>query len=190
MKRKILYFLIVMFLLQGSMLSAYEIKGVNLPDTLSVNGTKLVLNGAGVRMKFFFSIYVGALYLPNKMHSADKVINADIPKRIVMHFVYSHKISKEKIIDAFKDDFENNSKELLPEIKSEIKRFYSFFDSDFNKNDEVVITYLPMKGTCVEINKKLKGCIAGKKFMKAVFSVWLGEDPPSEGLKNKMLGND
>ena len=97
-------------------------------------------------------------------------------------------LTKEKIIDAFKDDFENNSPNLMPSIKSDVEKFYSFFDKDINKNDEVLITYIPNKGTCVEINKKLKGCIKNRDFMTAIFSVWFGEDPPSEGLKNDMLG--
>ncbi len=184
----ILTFSLFFLIISTSVLSAYEIKGVTLPETVTVNGTKLLLNGAGVRMKFFFSIYVGALYFPEKIHNAKDVITRDVTKRIVMHFVYSHKISKEKIIDAFKDDFENNSPNLMPSIKSDVEKFYSFFDKDINKNDEVLITYIPNKGTCVEINKKLKGCIKNRDFMTAIFSVWFGEDPPSEGLKDDMLG--
>jgi hypothetical protein len=190
MKKTVFYLIAIFFLFQTVLLEAYEIKGVQLPETVKVDNVNLVLNGAGVRMKFFFSIYVGALYLPEKTHSAEKVIKSDIPKRIVMHFVYSHTISKDKIIDAFKDDFENNSKELMPEIKPDVEKFYSFFDKDINKDDEVLITYLPSKGTCVEINKELKGCIKNKDFMTAIFSVWFGEDPPSEGLKDNMLGKD
>ena len=113
----------------------------------------------------------------------------DKPKSILMHFLYS-KVSKEKITDAFKDDFENNAKDILPEIETELNLFYSYFDKDIVKNDEIYITYTPEKGTCVKINNNLKGCIKNKKFMTAIFSVWFGEEPPSEGLKDAMLGKE
>jgi hypothetical protein len=43
--------------------SAREVGGVSIPDTSMLGGKTLRLNGAGVRSKFFISIYVGALYL-------------------------------------------------------------------------------------------------------------------------------
>ena len=188
MKRFIIFTLLFIFGIT-TFLYSYEIKGVNLPDTIKVNNKTLLLNGAGKRMKFFFTIYIGALYVPKKMSDPKEVINSKVTKRILMHFIYSH-VPKEKIIDAFKDDFENNAKEILPMIKDELEKFYSYFDQDLKENDEVTITYIPEKGTCVEIKNQLKGCINGDDFMKAVFSVWFGEDPPSEGLKNRMLGKE
>jgi hypothetical protein len=188
-KVKILSMVLIFTFIFSGIIFGYEIKGVNLPDKIQVNNKTLILNGAGKRMKFFFTIYIGALYVPQKISDAKEVIQSDIPKRILMHFIYSH-VKKEQIIDAFKDDFENNAKEILPEIKDKVDKFYSFFDKDLKENDEVTITYLPEKGTCVAINNNLKGCIAGKKFMNAIFSVWFGDDPPSEGLKDDMLGKE
>jgi len=187
MKKFLLFSTIFLFL--ACNIFAFEIKGVKLPDTITVDNHKLILNGAGKRMKFFFTIYIGALYLPKKMSNAKDVIEKDIPKRILMHFIYS-KVKPDQIIDAFKDDFENNAKDILPEIKKEINTFYSYFDKNLHQGDEVAITYLPEKGTCIKIQNQLKGCIKGKLFMKAIFSVWFGDDPPSEGLKDSMLGKE
>ncbi|HEX6929025.1 MAG TPA: chalcone isomerase family protein, partial [Gammaproteobacteria bacterium] len=41
--------------------SAAELAGVTLPDTASVGGQELVLNGMGLREKFWVDVYVGAL---------------------------------------------------------------------------------------------------------------------------------
>ena len=41
---------------------AANIAGVNIDDAVIVDQQKLTLNGAGVRTKFFFDIYVGALF--------------------------------------------------------------------------------------------------------------------------------
>src|ERR1700749_1889311 len=51
--------------LAGPAVSA-TVGGVDVPDTANVADTPLVLNGAGVRVKFFFKIYVGGLYLAAK----------------------------------------------------------------------------------------------------------------------------
>ncbi len=187
MKKFCFSIFIILFLVAN--IFAFEIKGVKLPDSITVDNQKLVLNGAGKRMKFFFTIYIGALYVPYKMHNAQDVINKDVPKRILMHFIYS-KVKPEQIVDAFKDDFENNAKEILPKIKKELNTFYSYFDKNLLEGDEVLITYLPEKGTCIKIKNQFKGCIKNKLFMKAIFSVWFGDDPPSEGLKDAMLGKD
>ncbi len=186
--KKILCFFIITLLLPAFVF-AFEIKDTNIPDKIKVDKYQLTLNGAGVRKKFFMSIYIGALYLPEKNNNPNEIISMDAPKSILMHFLYS-KVSKEKIIDAFKDDFENNAKDLLPNIKKELNEFYSYFDKDIVRKDEIHITYLPDKGTCIKINNNLKGCIKNKDFMTAIFSVWLGEDPPSEGLKDAMLGKE
>ncbi len=185
MKR--IFFGLLILLSFTTNLFSFEIKGVKLPDTITVNNHKLILNGAGKRMKFFFTIYIGALYLPEKMNNPQKIIEKDMPKRILMHFIYS-KVKPTQIIDAFKDDFENNARDILPEIKDELKTFYSYFNENLLEGDEVVITYIPEQGTCIKIKNKLKGCIKNKLFMKAIFSVWLGDDPPSESLKENMLG--
>ena len=43
--------------------SAREVAGVTLPDTVSVEGKTLKLNGAGLRTKVVFKVYVAGLYL-------------------------------------------------------------------------------------------------------------------------------
>ena len=84
---------------------ALEIKGVNLPEELTIKNTKCYLNGAGIRKKFFFSIYVIGLYLPEKMNDAEKIINLNKNKAVLMVFTY-HKISSKKIKKAWTEGFE------------------------------------------------------------------------------------
>lgn len=48
---------------------AADVGGVKLVDKASVGGQDLVLNGAGIRTRAFFKVYVAGLYVPAK--SAD-----------------------------------------------------------------------------------------------------------------------
>src|SRR6185437_13928195 len=52
-------------LLSGAV-SAADIGGVRVEDKASLGGQELVLNGAGVRRKVVFNVYVASLYLPQK----------------------------------------------------------------------------------------------------------------------------
>ncbi len=54
---------------------AVEISGMKIPDSAKVEGQELKLNGAGIRTRMFIKVYVGALYLEQKMNAADAVIS-------------------------------------------------------------------------------------------------------------------
>jgi hypothetical protein len=61
------------------------------------------------------------------------------------------------------------------------------------KNDVWTYIYIPGKGTEVYVNdgaaNKLMGVIPGLDFKKALFSIWLGENPPvGNSLKKELLG--
>ena len=94
-------------LLLAQPLSAKEIAGVTLPDEVALEGADkpLVLNGAGIREKFFVDVYVGALYLAEKTTDAETAIDAPGAKRVLMHFVYKE-MSKEKLVDGWREGFE------------------------------------------------------------------------------------
>lgn len=67
-----------------------ELAGVTLPDTTTVNGSSLKLNGMGVRTKTMLKvkIYVAGLYLATPSYDGAAIIVADEPKQVVMHFLY------------------------------------------------------------------------------------------------------
>ena len=54
----------------SGVLLAVEVGGVKLPDTVSADGKTLKFNGAGIRKKAIFKVYVAALYVetPSKDH--------------------------------------------------------------------------------------------------------------------------
>jgi len=57
-----------------------------------------------------------------------------------------------------------------------------------HSGDEVVFDYVPGKGTQVKVKGKDKGTIEGADFMRALWTIYLGPNPPSESLKKGMLG--
>lgn len=174
---------------------AAEIEGVKLPDSVRVveGGTDLVLNGAGVRTRFMFRVYVGALYVPKKTSVAHALINDAGAKRVLMHMLRD--VPADQFADALEDGLKNNNPaEELAKMDAQVKQLRAVFDvAKLAKNGDVIlIDYLPGSapgsGTRVTINGAVKATIAGEDFNRALLRVWLGEKPADNGLKKGMLG--
>ena len=179
---------LVVFLLAVSSaidLYASDVAGVVLPDATQVGGKMLVLNGLGLRTKFVLNIYVVGLYLERKSSDPDAILQADVPKRIVMH--YLHGVSKSQIADAFVESYNEYASATKESLKDDLDRLLGVLES-VEKGDEMVLSYVPGTGTTLAINGREKLTIAGPEFAKMLLSVWLGPKPSNEDLKRRLLG--
>jgi len=186
---KVFLFSLAVFLILGAQTgSTREIAGIDVPETVLINNTGLVLNGAGVRKKFFFKIYVGALYLTAKLTTVEQILSDPSAKRIVMNFLYNE-VSDEKLVEGWNEGLENNnSAREIKALKDRINQFNELF-STVHKGDVIQLDYLPDQGTQVWIKGKLKGTVAGEDFFRALLKIWLGTEPADASLKDAMLGN-
>ena len=168
-------------------LFARTLGGITIPETVQVGDKQLQLNGAGVRSKFVFDIYVGALYLAQKTSSAQAIINDPGPKQVSMYFVYSE-ISQEKMINGWNEGFDNVLDAVQREkLKTQITSFNQAFGKTF-AGDVIDVVYSPEHGTQVIVNKETRATIPGFDFHQAVMKVWLGDKPVDADLKQGMLG--
>src|SRR4051795_386031 len=86
---------------------AADVAGVKLDDKSSVGGQDLLLNGAGIRTRAMFKVYVGSLYLPAKASTIDGVL-ARAPRRIQLTLLRD--LSGDQLSDAVNDGMkESNS---------------------------------------------------------------------------------
>jgi hypothetical protein len=122
-------------------LLAATLADVTLPDTITVNNQTLVLNGLGLRSKMFVKVYVGGLYIEKKASDPAAIIQADAPKRVVMHFIYEP--SREQMVDAFKEGFEGNAP---GKFQAEVEKWLAAQEA-LKKGDQIVVTYVPGSGT-------------------------------------------
>lgn len=170
------------------MAQAKDISGLTLTEQLQLAGQTLTLNGAGIRSKFVFDIYIGALYLKLTTNDPQQAINMPGPKRVLMHFLYDE-VEKQKLTDGWTEGFENNlTQQEFLKLKPRLDNFNSLFVT-VKKGDEILLDYEPDKGTSVIINKQLTGTIKGEDFNRALLKIWLGDEPADSDLKSAMLGN-
>lgn len=164
-----------------------KIGDVILPNKLTLGGEDFVLNGGGIREKFFLDLYVGSLYVKSKTNSADKVMNGDAPMLIHLHIV-SGMITSDKMITAVDEGFEKSTNGNSAKFSKEIAMFKDAFKEEIKENDSFDIMYMPGKGTIIYKNGKVIKTIPGLEFKKALFGIWFCNEPADDDLKEGMLG--
>lgn len=179
----------LLFLSAPAMLLAVEIENVILPDSIpSTTSTKsLVLNGAGIRTKLFFDIYVCGLYLETKSQKPADIIRDTGEKRIMMHFLYDE-VSREKLVSGWTDGFEaNHTDKQMAKLKVPLANFNAMF-STVKKGNTIQLDFLSNGEVHVTINGSKKGFVQGNEFQQGLLRIWLGEEPVTDDLKSAMLG--
>ncbi len=167
---------------------AIEVKGIKVDETAQVGGNALVLNGAGVRTKMVFKVYVAALYLAQKTNDAGAVLSDTGNKRVSMHFLRD--LSAEKLLHAMDEGFEaNNGVAEMTAVEPQMKAFRAMMTSaKAVKEGDVILLDYTSAGTQVNLNGKVLGTVEGAAFNQALLRVWLGKEPVDASLKKAMLG--
>ena len=178
-------FLAVLSLCLAAAAGARERDGVQLSDTVDVEGKQLSLVGMGLRIKFIFKVYVAGLYMETPSQKAEDVIAADQTKRVVM--VMLRDLDKKQISDAILEGFKRNAAAQMEALKERLDTFIAQIPNAKAK-ESLIISYIPGKGTVVTTSAGQNTVVPGKDFADALFSVWLGKNPVDEGLKKGMLG--
>jgi hypothetical protein len=167
-----------------SLCGAKVIENRNLPDSYTIGGKSLLLNGAGIRKKLFIKIYIGALYLPSKVKSAEVALASGYPGVIKMHFLYS-KLEPQKIVETFAEGLKSNSPELSAD---KTQKFLSLFTYPLSKDDVMDLVITDKNNVEVIYNGKKAGSAVSDGLGTAVMKIFLGNNPADKDMKAKMLG--
>jgi len=166
---------------------AAEVGGVKLGDKVAVGGQDLVLNGAGIRTKAIFKVYVGSLYVPAKAPDLAGVL-AKGPRRVQMNLLRN--LSADDLVNALVDGLkENNTEAEMAAVKPQQDQLATIMKAFGEVKEGNVVTLDFVDGaTVVGFNGAPKGSIPGEAFNKALTKVWLGDKPVQADLKKAMLG--
>lgn len=168
--------------------SQTKIGGVIMPNAVKAGDEYLKINGGGIREKLFMDLYIGVLYLKEKSSDAGKIIGANEPMAIKMRVV-SSMVSKENMEEAIRTGFEKSTNNNTTPIKTKIDQLIAVgFKDEIKIGDIIDLIYLPSKGTTLYKNNESLVTIEGFDFKKALFGIWLCDQPADENLKTKMLG--
>jgi hypothetical protein len=185
MSRKQVTMACVMAALVGTsgVAAAREVAGVTLEESTRAGGKELKLNGAGVRKKSLFKVYVAGLYLERPTASAEEAITSEQPKRMVL--VMTRNVGHDQFAQAVVDGFQRNSAAQMSTLQPRLDRLTSMIP-DLGEGDVVDIVYQPGVGTLVR-GKGKEVALPGKDFADALFAVWLGQNPVDGDLKRDLV---
>jgi Chalcone isomerase-like len=174
------------YLLASAVLAA-DVGGVKLADKESIGGQELVLNGAGIRTRAIFKVYVGSLYVPAKAATLDAVL-AKAPRRIQLNLLRD--LSGDQLADAVNDGIkDNNTAAELDAVKAQTDQFIAIAKGFGALKEGSVVTLDFADGaTKMGFDGAAKGSVPGEAFNRALTKIWLGDKPVQADLKKAMLG--
>ncbi|MBC3936000.1 chalcone isomerase family protein [Undibacterium sp. CY7W] len=168
---------------------ATEVAGVKLEDNIQLANTDLKLNGAGIRYKAIFKVYVAGLYLKEKKTTVPDVLAAPGPRRVTI--VMLRDLSNEDFGRGFMQGIQQNTdKAEKAKLTAQFLRFGELFASvpELKKGDVMTNDWIPGVGTVLTLNgKKLGEPYPDLAFYNALLRIWLGDSPVDKGLKKAML---
>ena len=174
----------------GALAAQVDVSGVKLEDSVDVRGSKLVLNGAGVRYRAVFKVYVGALYVGKKVATPEEFYAAVGPKR--MSITMLRDIDSNELGKAFTKGFEENAPkgEMSKLIPGLVRMGQVFADQKkLVAGDTFTTDWIPGTGTVITVKGKVQGePFKEPEFFNALMRIWLGNNPADWKLKDALLG--
>ena len=169
--------------------NAAEVAGVKLDDKAQVESRELVLNGAGLRKRLFFNVYVIGLYLPEKKSDAAAVLALTGPKRAEIHMLRD--VGADTFTEALVEGLRANTAEAeykalepqVNELSATIARI-----GIASKGMSIRLDWTGSATQVVVDGKPAGKPIAGEDFYRALLRIWLGDKPVQDDLKKSLLG--
>ncbi|MES2363180.1 MAG: chalcone isomerase family protein [Pseudomonadota bacterium] len=174
----------------GALATPVEVSGIKLDDPVDVRGSKLQLNGAGIRYKAVFKVYVAGLYLGKKISTPEELYAAPGPRRMSITLV--REIDSNELGKAFTKGFEENTPkgEMSKLIPGLIRMGQIFADQKkLLPGENFTIDWIPGTGTVITVKGKPQGePFKEPEFYNALMRIWFGPSPADWKLKDQLLG--
>ncbi len=178
--RPALVALLIAMSLAGSLLAS------DFPAQMNAGKHRLMLNGSGPRTKFFLELYVAGLYLADSDSNAEEIAAANEPMSIRVK-ITSRMVTQAKLSESMNDGFQTVTGGNQGSIQRQIDQFKGFLAEEVKSGDVFDFVYVPEHGVVINKNGKFKGVVAGLPFKKALFSIWLSNNPVDANLRQAML---
>jgi Chalcone isomerase-like len=164
---------------------AVALDNVQLPDTLEVNGRRLILNGYGLRTYSILGIhvYVAGLYLEHPGTDPEQIIHSPGTKLLVIRF--EHSVSADAARKAWRDGLADNCQAPCQVDPNDVTRFLANIPA-MHEGDNYSLLFT-RDGVSVSVDGRLVGVISKRSFAEAMLATFLGPRPASERLKQELL---
>ena len=176
-------------LVSGAM-AQVTVSGVRFDDIADLKGSKIQLNGAGVRYKAVFRVYAAGLYLSRKAGTTEDVLAAPGAKRMTITMLRD--IDSTELGKLFARGMEDNmDKSAFSKLIPGVLRMSQIFSDHkkLNAGDTFALDWVPGTGTVVTVRGVQQGePFKEPDFFNALLRIWLGPNPADWKLKEALLG--
>jgi len=170
--------------------AAVKVADVEVAPTAKVAGQALQLNGAGLRTRLVFKVYVAGLYLADKAETPEAVYNGSGPKRMHVHMLRD--INADQLGRLFTSGMQDNASktEFSKSIPGMLRMSQIFSErKQLKAGESFSVDWIPGKGTFILVNGETIGePIVEPEFFRSLMSIWLGKHPADDSLKAALLG--
>lgn len=170
---------------------AAETVDCGFPAELTLQNSKLVLNGTATRSVWGFGVYRIGLFLSERSADADSIIGSNrSPKRVRIAML--REVSEEQFADTVQTSIDRNfSDGEKKKFAQELAAFLGTFrnGADLREGSIVTIDYLPGKGMSMGLDDRPIGSIPGDDFYHAILRLWIGK-PIQPSIRTGLLGLD
>jgi hypothetical protein len=160
------------------------VDGASHQDWIQVDGHIFVLNGKGVHQFLFFKIYEVSLYLENKSADPESILGSKERKVIVLTLMRD--VSADQLRSALYDGFKDNCIQDCDRFQPHLDRIAAKIP-DLKEGESLQFFFSPLQlqlKSSGRETQKIQDPEFGSKFL----AIWLGQSPPSQSLKNSLLG--
>ena len=169
---------------------AADIEGVKIDDKTRVGNSDVTLNGAGLRTRLFFKVYVMGLYVPEKSRNPAQLMDQPGPKRVAIHMLRD--VSADAFNEALGEGMRaNHSDAEMKAFEPRLKELGAVI-AQVGEAKKGMQIYLDWTGSETQVlvrGQPTGKPIAGADFYKALLKIWLGDKPVQDDLKKALLGS-
>jgi hypothetical protein len=167
-----------------------DVAGVKYETSTELQGSKVQLNGAGIRYFGPFKVYAAGLYLGKKAATPEEALAQPGAKRISVTMLRD--IDAGELGKLFTRSVEDNmEKGSFVKLIPGLLRMSEIF-SRFNKlkaGDSFTLDWIPGRGTVVSVRGVTQSeSFKEPEFYQALMRIWLGPVPVDWKLKERLLG--
>ncbi len=164
--------------------------GVKYEDAADLRGTRLHLNGAGIRYRGPFKVYAAGLYLGRKAGTTEEALAVPGTKRMAVTML--REIDASELGKLFTRGVEDNlDKASFSKLIPGLVRMSQIFTEHkkLAAGDQFTLDWVPGTGTIISVRGVPQGePFREPEFFNALLRIWLGPQPADWKLKESLLG--
>jgi hypothetical protein len=161
-------------------------EGIELPDFRKGGGFELKRNGQGIRSVWGFKIYVAAMYSLNRLQEAKDVLDCHGDCPLQLDFTFLRSVTGKQCKTAWQKQLDHSVSYHYNGYEKDRDAFIQKLSGPISNGGTLSVQMIGDDTVVIDQGTE-RGVVTGKKFQKAFLSMWFGNRPVTDDLKEGLL---